>query len=522
MGHRSVQGHSNKIALLAALTYLGFEPSICWGQPLADNVSRILGPGTYVLEGAVLVLLFFSLAVALPICSFITGIRSPLYNRLSLTALSAAVYALTVSGLGTALLSSDVHWQYISMFFLWLIPAGVCACLKEFFPAGVSACFFQYAEGGCKLFAAASLIGVAANIAGFSFFIKLFAAVLAVAFIATTLVLIRALRTGKRHAEILLLGILAIPGFGLVSILMQSFGFNLPLSCPALWGLLAMLGSFVSVLKLPKPPMDHLSSVITEAKLSSLESVPTEVGGKPVEWQNKISSFAHEINTPLSTGLLTATHLQDEVGELYELFQNNSLKKSDLEKGLLSYKEASGMIITNLETAAGLVRSFRNEAAEAPKMNRQRFNINNHLVKILTALTPRIKEAGHQLHYACPESLLVNSDPVIFSQIISNLIINSLTHAYAPGASGNLTIEVLASQDNMKVTYRDDGKGIDKKLLNKIFEPYFTTNAGAGNTGLGLYIVHSLVTQHLGGSIECSSMIGHGTTFTLQIPIEGS
>jgi len=97
---------------------------------------------------------------------------------------------------------------------------------------------------------------------------------------------------------------------------------------------------------------------------------------------------------------------------------------------------------------------------------------------------------------------------------------NSLTHAYPNRKNGTLSLEVDLVNDSLHLTYSDDGKGIEKKLLNKLFDPYFSTNKCAGNSGLGLFIVHTLVTERLGGSIECQSVPGKMTTFFIKATIE--
>lgn len=71
---------------------------------------------------------------------------------------------------------------------------------------------------------------------------------------------------------------------------------------------------------------------------------------------------------------------------------------------------------------------------------------------------------------------------------------------------------------SLQLDYSDDGKGIEPESLSKIFDPFFTTDREHG-TGLGLSIVYNIVTIQLGGSIECSSHPGTGTSFRIIIPL---
>ncbi len=96
---------------------------------------------------------------------------------------------------------------------------------------------------------------------------------------------------------------------------------------------------------------------------------------------------------------------------------------------------------------------------------------------------------------------------------------NSLIHAYEPGAEGMLTVDVAASNGTMRLEYADDGKGIPEENLPRVFDPFFTTRRGEGGSGLGLHIVHNLVTQRLRGRIEVQSSVGRGTRFVIEVPV---
>jgi signal transduction histidine kinase len=82
-----------------------------------------------------------------------------------------------------------------------------------------------------------------------------------------------------------------------------------------------------------------------------------------------------------------------------------------------------------------------------------------------------------------------------------------------------LQVKLVSFDSNrVQLTVADDGHGIPTGSLNKIFDPFFTTRLGQGGSGLGLTIVHNLVTVMLGGRIEVASTVGQGTCFTLSFP----
>jgi signal transduction histidine kinase len=104
------------------------------------------------------------------------------------------------------------------------------------------------------------------------------------------------------------------------------------------------------------------------------------------------------------------------------------------------------------------------------------------------------------------------------SQIFTNLITNSLLHAFEAGQEGDITIKVKEKKQNVVLTYADNGKGIARENLDKIFEPFFTTTRGSGGSGLGLHLVYNIVTRSLGGNITVNSAPGEGARFTITLP----
>ena len=120
----------------------------------------------------------------------------------------------------------------------------------------------------------------------------------------------------------------------------------------------------------------------------------------------------------------------------------------------------------------------------------------------------------------CDPALTLDSYPGAISQIVTNLVLNSLLHAFAPEQAGQITITAETVGEQVCLVYTDDGKGMEPGQLDKIFEPFYTTKRGRGGTGLGLHILYNLVTQRLGGTVTCESAPGRGATFTMLLPRE--
>ena len=114
---------------------------------------------------------------------------------------------------------------------------------------------------------------------------------------------------------------------------------------------------------------------------------------------------------------------------------------------------------------------------------------------------------------------MIHSYPGALAQVVTNLVNNSLMHAYQPGEQGQLGFELRQQHDRITLCYYDRGCGMPEAVLGKIFEPFFTTAREKGGTGLGLHITYNLVTQKLQGSIDVQSESGKGTQFTITLPL---
>jgi len=232
-----------------------------------------------------------------------------------------------------------------------------------------------------------------------------------------------------------------------------------------------------------------------------------------------VAGVAHEINTPIGVGVTASSMLDERVKAFTTLLESGQLKKTDLNKFLEGVTEISNIILPNLNRAADLIRSFKQIAVDQTSLELREFNVENYLGEILLSLRPKLKKTKHQLTIDCPIAIELYAHPGHFSQMITNLIMNSLIHAYQEDEGGHLSITVKADQARLYLHYHDDGKGIPKENLSKIFEPFFTTARGKGGSGLGLSIIYNLVTQNMGGNIRCESGENQGTSFYIDIPL---
>jgi signal transduction histidine kinase len=233
-----------------------------------------------------------------------------------------------------------------------------------------------------------------------------------------------------------------------------------------------------------------------------------------------VAGVAHEINTPIGIGITAISHLEHIITELEEPFLQGKLSKSNFENALRNLKECHTLVFSNLERAAQLVKSFKMVAVDQSSEEKRLFNLKNYLNDIITSLRPEIRKTRLTLSMEIDETLFLNSYPGAFSQIFTNLIMNSIIHGFKAGEEGNIHVQAQLKEDTLIIDYKDSGRGISEDISKKIFEPFFTTNRDTGGSGLGTHIIYNLVTQALNGSIELDTSSTNGAHFIILIPWE--
>ena len=234
---------------------------------------------------------------------------------------------------------------------------------------------------------------------------------------------------------------------------------------------------------------------------------------------NMVAGVAHEINTPLGIGVTEASFLVEKVKELIDLHSLEQLTQSKFQASLKFIDESASSILRNLTRSADLIRSFKLVAVDQTVFHKRTFRIKSYIDNIILSLKPELKKTKHSIVNICSESLTIESYPGAFSQIITNFVMNSLLHGFDNHQRGKIKITTQKTDNTLRLSYEDDGKGMDEKTLKQVFDPFFTTKRAEGGTGLGMQIVYNIVTQKLQGSIDCYSSPGKGVEFRIILPL---
>ena len=231
-----------------------------------------------------------------------------------------------------------------------------------------------------------------------------------------------------------------------------------------------------------------------------------------------VSGVAHEINTPVGNCITMSTFMEREVGELKKNLENNTLKKKYIVEYIENMIESTNLLSRNLRILKNLMDKFKELAVEKTVNDKVDFNVYEYVSSIVGTFRREQEIAKIRFHIICDRDLVIKSDPLKFSQIIKNLISNSIYHAF-PEKEGIITIDIEKKYDSLFIEFTDDGIGIGEEELKNIFTPFYSKNLKFKSSGLGLNVVHNIVSNIFRGEIKVESKENVGTTFKIVLKL---
>jgi signal transduction histidine kinase len=236
-----------------------------------------------------------------------------------------------------------------------------------------------------------------------------------------------------------------------------------------------------------------------------------------------VAGVAHEISSPIGTSLTVASTLANRSADFTDQIASRQVRRALLVEFADGCRGATDQLVANLQRAAQLIQSFKQVAVDRSSDDRRVFDLKLATEQVVASVRSRLLKSQSSLVIEMPADIIMDSFPGPYGQVLTNLIFNAVTHGFTDRPGGQMLIKARRlGQDQVEITFADDGSGMPEEVQRRVFDPFFTTRRAQGSTGLGLYIVHNLVTQQLGGRITLASTPEKGTTICMTVPVHAT
>ena len=242
----------------------------------------------------------------------------------------------------------------------------------------------------------------------------------------------------------------------------------------------------------------ELEESLKELKLAQNQLIQSE---KMSMLGRMVAGVTHEINSPLGICVTLSSNLSSHSKVLRKKV-NTKVKKKELDNFFSILDESSNLILSNINRATDLIKSFKTIAVDQTSEFKRTFDLTEYLKDIKLILNSKFKNRKVELVIDSEDNISIYNNPGIFYQIFTNLINNSLKHAFDLNDYGEIKIKSYLTEEFLFLDYLDNGKGISESIKDRVFDKFFTTKRDSGGTGLGLHIIKNLIDQNLDGTIE--------------------
>jgi signal transduction histidine kinase len=231
------------------------------------------------------------------------------------------------------------------------------------------------------------------------------------------------------------------------------------------------------------------------------------------------AGVAHEINTPLGIAVTSTSSALESTQKIRGHFEENKLTRSEMENYFDGMEKASNLNTNALERVIELLNNFKQVAADQMVGEEREINLVHYIEEVMSTLSAEMKRFRVSYQYSGESEFIITTIPGALAQVLTNLVTNSLKHAFEDKIVGNISIELSKTEDNKAIiVFKDDGQGMTQHVLDNIFEPFFTTKRNSGGTGLGMNIVYNIICQKLEGTITIESALEQGSHFYITLP----
>ena len=260
---------------------------------------------------------------------------------------------------------------------------------------------------------------------------------------------------------------------------------------------------------------DKLKSAVQELKYTQEKLIESE----------KISALArvgvrisHELNTPLGVCLTTSTFLNNKTSKFREKLNDDMMKREHVESYLEIVNESMRILEDQLKKSDEIIGYLRESPLEFQWREKKEVYIYQELIQAKENCKEVFNCPSYDLKISCDEQISIISAHGAIQEVIKNLLDNSFKHGCSISDLFEVKIEVSELDNEIVLTYSDNGVGMNQEELDYVFEPLFKKSMGAESAGMGLTKVYYIVKNILNGEITFDKTVSEGIKVNIVIP----
>lgn len=232
-----------------------------------------------------------------------------------------------------------------------------------------------------------------------------------------------------------------------------------------------------------------------------------------------VAGVAHEIKNPLGISVTAASMISDLLKALEKGIEDKQItSRAQMLESLHSMRDCNDLLTSNIEKASVLVDSFKKISVDQSSGEVRSFFLLEYLHQIIESTKFQHKKKNIDFEIDIDPNLQLTCVAGAWSQIFTNLIFNSVLHAFKDKEQGRIEITAAIEQEQLIIHYRDDGAGLSPDIQKHIFDMYFTTARESGGSGIGMHVVFKLISQDMEGHIGIAEDSEQGAHFIIRIP----
>jgi len=230
-----------------------------------------------------------------------------------------------------------------------------------------------------------------------------------------------------------------------------------------------------------------------------------------------VSALLHDLFSPIAL-IMAATQLAQDSMNIAQSAADEA--PVDWKKLHTYQKEVSEFLSHILEStyrARDLIKTFKDISIDQTSSREREVVLVDYIRNLMLTFKPLFHQHTVNVSVTGDESV-TNRRPGLIAQMLTNLVENSVRHGFEHQKTGSIRIDISRVDDDVLIDYSDDGAGMDAETLAKHLEPFYTSKAEHGGSGLGTYTIQTIIEESFGGRVTVESAPGKGTRYLLRYP----